>query len=90
MKYYDWSNEKKAILKEEHNISFEEVVFWITNGGLLEVIQNPNSHEYAHQRVFVVNIEEYVYYVPFVEDTESYFLKTIYPSRKATKKYLNK
>jgi uncharacterized DUF497 family protein len=90
LKYYDWDNEKNEALKNERNISFEEVVYWINNGGLMEVIKNPNNEKYSHQSVFVMCMNNYVYYVPFVEDAERYFLKTIYPSRKATNTYLGK
>jgi hypothetical protein len=88
LKYFDWNNDKNDILKKERNVSFDKVVYWISNGGLIEIIKNPNNVQYSNQLVFVVNINNYVYYVPFVEDEERYFLKTIYPSRKATKKYL--
>lgn len=88
MKYFDWNNDKNDLLKKERNISFDEVVYWITNGGLSEVIKNPNNRKYSKQFVFILVIDDYVYYVPFVEDEEKYFLKIICPSRKATKKYL--
>lgn len=78
------------MLKKERNISFEEVLYWINNGGLIEIIKNPNNKKYSHRSVFVMCINKYVYYVPFVEDAERYFLKTIYPSRLATKKYLGR
>lgn len=79
MKYFDWDEEKNAKLKAERDISFEDIVVAIDKGDLLDII-----------KMFVVNIENYVYVVPFVEDEEKYFLKTIYPSRKLTKKYLFK
>lgn len=90
MRYFRWNNEKNEKLKEERNISFEEVVFHIEKGNLLEVINHSNQEKYKVQRMFVVNINNYVYLIPFVEDEKETFLKTIIPSRKATKKYLKK
>ncbi len=69
-------------------ISFEEVVFHVHNGDLLARLDHPNRAKYAHQQVFVVRVDNYVYMVPFVEDEEKYFLKTIIPSRKLTEQYL--
>lgn len=89
MQYYTWNNEKNEQLKNERDISFEEVVFYIERGDLLDTIQNP-SEKYQNQRMFIVNINHYAYLVPFVEDEKEIFLKTIIPSRKATKKYLKK
>ena len=88
MKLYDWNDEKNEILKKERDLSFEEIVFHITHDGLLDVIQHPNRVQYPHQKMFVVNVEGYVCLVPFVENDEIIFLKTIFPSRKMTRKYL--
>ena len=90
MKYFDWDHEKSEWLKSERDISFEEVVFFIENGGLLDRIKHPNQEKYAGQEMFVVLIEDYVYLVPFVESETDIFLKTIIPSRKATKDYFGK
>jgi len=87
MKYYNWNKDKNEKLKNTRNVSFEEVIFHIEKGNLLEVVRNP-SEKYENQMMFVVKIEQYVYLVPFVEDEKEIFLKTIIPSRKATKKYL--
>jgi hypothetical protein len=78
---------KNELLKRERGISFEEVVFHIENGDILEVIDHPNVR-YLHQRVFVLNIDGYAYFVPFIETDDEIFLKTIFPSLKMTKKYL--
>jgi uncharacterized DUF497 family protein len=83
-----WSPEKNRKLIEERDISFEMVVFSIQSGGLLDDMAHPNTENYAHQRIFVVTIEAYVYLVPYVESEIDIFLKTIIPSRKATKHYL--
>lgn len=88
MKFYNWNAEKNEQLISERGISFEEVVFYIENGGLLDEIVNPNSRDYSHQRIFIVAIENYVYLVPYIENGEEIFLKTIIPSRKFTKIYL--
>ena len=75
-------------MKEERQISFEDVVFYIEQGFLLDVLEHPNQEKYQGQKIFVVEIDEYAYLVPFVEDEREIFLKTIIPSRKATRKYL--
>ena len=90
MKYFDWDEDKNNLLKANRDISFEEIILSISNDKLLEVIEHPNKKKYPNQKMFIVEVKEYVYIVPFVEDNEKYFLKTIYPSREATKKYLNK
>jgi len=78
------------LLKEGRGVSFEEVVFHIENGDLLARLDHPNRARYAHQQIFVVRMGDYVYTVPFVEDEEKYFLKTIIPSRKLTREYLKR
>ena len=88
MKYFDWDDAKNAKLRAERGIGFEDVVFHIERGDLLDILEHPNPDRYAGQRIFVVRREGYVYLVPFVEDEHSVFLKTIIPSRKATKQYL--
>jgi len=60
----------------------------IDEGRVLDEFENPNKKRYPNQRILVVEIESYAYYVPYVEDEDKIFLKTIFPSRKATKKYL--
>lgn len=88
MRYFDWSTDKNERLKKQRDITFEEIVFHILHNGLLDVLEHPNKEQYPGQRIFVVDLEGYVYLVPFVETEESIFLKTIIPSRKMTKKYL--
>jgi uncharacterized DUF497 family protein len=88
MKYFSWNQEKNELLKDERQISFEDVVFYIEQGFLLDVLEHPNQEKYKGQRIFVVQIDDYVYLIPFLEDDREIFLKTIIPSRKATKKYL--
>ena len=88
MKYFAWDEAKNAKLKADRGIGFEDIVFHIERGDLLDILEHSNSDRYAGQRIFVVQREEYVYLVPFVEDEHSVFLKTIIASRKATKQYL--
>jgi uncharacterized DUF497 family protein len=87
MQYYNWNDEKNEKLKKERNISFEQVIFHIETGDLLDVVRNPKK-KYKNQKIFIVNINDYAYLVPFVEEEKEIFLKTIIPSRKATKNYL--
>ncbi len=86
--YFSWSHEKNEQLVRERGISFEEVVFHIERGDVLDVLEHPNDERYPEQRLFVVAVDDYAYLVPFVESEEELFLKTIIPSRKATKRYL--
>jgi uncharacterized DUF497 family protein len=88
MKYFSWNEEKNELLKAERRVSFEDVVFYIEMGFLLDVLEHPNQEKYKGQKMFVVQIDDYVYLIPFVEDEREIFLKTIIPSRKATRKYL--
>ncbi len=85
---YTWDEDKNAKLVRERGVSFEEVVLSIQDGQVLEVMDHPNKEKYAHQRVFVVKIRDYVYPVPFVDKGNEIILKTIIPSRKWTRKYL--
>lgn len=88
VKIFSWNNEKNALLKVERQISFEEIVLYIEMGFLLDVLEHPNQEKYKGQKVFVVRVDDYVYLVPFIETEKEIFLKTIIPSRKATRKYL--
>jgi len=88
MKIFRWNHEKNEQLKIEREISFEEIVLAIEGDGLLDILQHPNEIKYPNQRIMVVALYGYIYLVPFVEETDYYFLKTIIPSRKATRDYL--
>lgn len=90
MKYFDWDHEKAEQLKQERDISFEDILLAIDEGGILDIVEHPNQEKYPNQKVFVVDMNGYAYLVPFVEDKEKVFLKTIIPSRKATRKYIIK
>ena len=88
MKPIRWNHDKNDELKAERGVSFEEVVLAIEADGLLDVVRHPNSGKYPNQLVLIVALDGYVLLVPFVEETEYYFLKTVIPSRKATRDYL--
>ena len=90
MKYFEWSEKKNEWLKAERGIGFEEAIIALTEGKLLEILFHTNQKKYHSQNIYVVEIDKYAYLVPFVEDEEKVFLKTIFPSRKATKKYIIK
>lgn len=88
MKYFDWDEEKNKKLKIGRDVRFEDIQTAIEEGRVLAAIEHPNKNKYPNQKVFIVEIEEYAYIVPYVEDEKKYFLKTIFPSRKMTKKYI--
>ena len=88
VRYFTWSAEKNERLREERGISFEEIVYHIERGDVLDLLEHPNQERYPDQRIFVVAAEDYAYLVPFVELESEVFLKTIIPSRKATRQYL--
>lgn len=88
MKPINWNPIKNQMLVEERGVSFEDVIFSLQSGALLDDMAHPNTEKYPHQRVFVIAIDEYAYLVPYIENDEEIFLKTIIPSRKATKQYL--
>jgi uncharacterized DUF497 family protein len=90
VKHFAWDEAKNERLKIDRGVGFEEIVFHIAKGDLLDILEHPNQEKYQSQRIFVVVRDEYVFLVPFVEDEAVVFLKTIIPSRKATKRYLGK
>ena len=90
MKPFRWNHKKNETLKLERSISFEEIVLAIEADGLLDELFHPNTEKYPNQAVLVVALEGYVYLVPNVAETDYYFLKTVIPSRKATRDYLQR
>ncbi len=88
MKPINWNSTKNQQLISERGISFEDIVFYLQQGALLDDTKHPNSEKYPNQRVFIINIDNYAYLVPYVENEKEIFLKTVIPSRKATKIYL--
>jgi hypothetical protein len=89
MKSFRWNSEKNDALKAERGLCFEGITVAVESGGLLDILDHPNKAKYPNQRVLLVTFDNYAYLVPFVEEADHYFLKTIIPSRKATRKYLN-
>ena len=89
MKPFRWDPEKNERLKVARGISYEEIVLAIEEGGLIDVLVHPNQKRYPGQVVLVVGYQGYVHLVPSVEESEYYFLKTIIPSRKATRDYMD-
>ena len=89
-KIFNWNSEKNQLLVQERGISFERIVFEISSGNELAVLEHPNQEKYQGQKILMVQVDDYVYAVPFVETETEIFLKTIIPSRKATRQYRSK
>ena len=90
MKHFNWNDEKNKKLIDERSVSFERAVILISRGEILDIVTHPNQDRYPGQSMFILAIDNYCYLVSFVEDGNGVFLKTIIPSRKATKRYLEK
>lgn len=88
MKQFNWSAEKNQQLMIERGVSFEDVLFALQSGNLLDDVRHLNREKYPYQRILIVNIDDYVWLVPYVENEHELFLKTAIPSRKATKKFM--
>lgn len=84
---FDWDPEKNEKLRAERGISFEEIVFHLGEGNLWKIESHYNQEVYPSQQIFFIPVGDYVYLVPFVESDGTYFLKTAFPSRKATKEF---
>lgn len=85
-----WDEGKNEWLKEHRGVCFEQVVIILEQDNALEIVNHPNKEKYPDQKIAIVMISDYTYLVPYVEDEEGIFLKTIIPSRKATEKYLGR
>ena len=88
MVIFNWDNRKNEQLKKARGVSFEQIVFLIENDFVLDILEHPNKKKYGNQRVYIVNIDDYAYAVPFEDKGDERILKTIFPSRKYTIKYL--
>ena len=88
MTQYDWSDQKNEELKKTRGVSFEQVVFNIEQGNVLDIVDHPNQAKYPGQQMMIIKINDYAHLVPFIESEGRKFFKTIVPSRKATKRYL--
>jgi hypothetical protein len=89
MSAFDWNDEKNESLEKARGICSEDVVIHVQNGCVIEVIKHPNKDRYPNQNMMVLDVEGYIYLVPYVKSKGIRFLKTIIPSRKATKEYLS-
>lgn len=87
-----WNEEKNELLKQTRGISFEEISCYIKNGYVIKDIKHPNKDKYPNQRIYLININDYIFEIPYVKDeiNNYIFLKTIIPTRKWTKILLNK
>lgn len=88
MSEIDWNDEKNEMLRRVRGVCFEDVLVCIQNGGVVDVVRHPNRERYPGQNIIVLNVEGYVWLVPYVKSRGVRFLKTIIPSRKATREYL--
>lgn len=77
-------------LRERHGLGFEQIVVAIESGAVLATMPHPNLARYPRQRIMIVRIDDYAFLVPFVEAEDHVFLKTIIPSRKATRDFIDK
>ena len=90
MKPFRWPPDKNDRLKEARGVSFEDITVAVEAGGLLQLVPHPNPAKYPRQKIMVVEVARYAYLVPFVEEADHFFLKTIIPSRKATRDLIAK
>jgi len=90
MKPFRWAPDKNASLQQERGVSFEEITVAVETGRLLEIVPHPQPENYPRQKIMVVEFAGYAYLVPFVEEEDHFFLKTIIPSRKATRDFITK
>lgn len=88
IKRFRWNAEKNQQLQVERGVSFEQALRAIQSNQLLDIIQHPNSERYPNQQIFILEMNQYIYLVPFVESENEIFLKTIIPSRKLKRQYL--
>ncbi len=90
MQIIRWSREKNEWLLRNRGVCFEQVLVILESGAVLDVLEHPNQNRYPGQKILIVNINDYAHLVPYVENDEEIYLKTIIPSRKATDKYLRR
>ena len=85
---FRWDPQKNALLMRERGLSFEQIALAVEGGDLLQVIEHPNAAKYPNQKIMIVAMDGYAFLVPFVQEVDGYFLKTIIPSRKATRDFM--
>ena len=86
---FEWDSEKNERLKRDSNISFEKIIFHLSQSDVWKIADHPDQENYPGQKIYFVIVEDYIYLVPHVVEKDYIFLKTIIPSRKATKMYQN-
>ncbi|MDP3465576.1 MAG: toxin [Sulfuricurvum sp.] len=84
---YQWNEEKNALLKAQRGIGFEDIVTAVMEGAIVDIIRHPNTEKYPDQMIYIVEVLEYIYMVPYVRNDQEIFFKTIIPSRKMKKIY---
>ena len=89
MSIFDWNDEKNEHLATTRGVSFEDILIHIQNGDIIDVVRHPQENKYPNQKIMVINIQGYIYLVPYVKSKGVRFMKTIIPSRKATREYLS-
>ena len=87
-KPFRWDPDKNEQLIQERGVSFEQIAIAVENGDLLQIVQHPNVEKYPRQKIMIVGIDGYAFLIPFVEEIDYLFLKTIIPSRKATRDFI--
>ena len=87
-KPFRWDPNKNEQLIQERGVSFEQITIAVENGDLLQIVQHPNVEKYPRQKIMIVGIDGYAFLIPFVEEIDYLFLKTIIPSRKATRDFI--
>lgn len=85
---FRWDPQKNALVMRERGLSFEQIALAVEGGDLLQVIEHPNAAKYPNQKIMIVAMDGYAFLVPFVQEEDGYFLKTIIPSRKATRDFM--
>lgn len=77
---FRWNSLKSKRLKLTRGVSFEEII----TAKIVEIKDKPGRE---NQRILLFEYKNYIWLVPFVQDGDVMFLKTLYPSRKYTKLY---
>ncbi|MBI4973010.1 toxin [Candidatus Roizmanbacteria bacterium] len=90
MNLFRFNEEKDKSLKSTRGVGFKTIIREIKKGNIIEVIDNPNKKRYPNQKLYLIRMKNHVVVVPYIEEVDSIFLKTFFPSQKYTKKYLSK
>jgi len=88
MKTIRWNHEKNEWLRQNRGVCFEQAILILERDEALDIVEHPNQQKYGGQKLAIVNIDDYAYLVPYIENDREIFLKTMIPSRKATDMYL--